>query len=78
MAGYALSESNFIDSLGGITEIKSMNWQNDFSGKNKIIYSEFQERAFFLGKIKVKLGLITGLAGTLYLIIVLFIHQSRL
>ncbi|MEI6049341.1 MAG: peptidase domain-containing ABC transporter [Bacteroidota bacterium] len=71
MAGYALSESNFINTLGGITEIKSMNWQNDFSGKNKNIYSEFQDRAFLLGKIKVKLSLITGLAGTLYLIIVL-------
>jgi ATP-binding cassette, subfamily C, bacteriocin exporter len=71
MAGYAFNESNFIDSLGGITEIKSMNWQNDYSGKNKTIYSEFQNRAFSLGKIKINLGLITGLAGTLYLIIVL-------
>ena len=71
MSGYALSESNFIDSLRGITEIKSMNWQSDFSGKNRKIYSEFQDRAFILGKIKVKLNLLTGLAGTLYLIIVL-------
>ena len=77
MAGYASSESNFINSLGGITEIKSMNWQNDFSGKNKDIYSEFQERAFLLGKIKVKLTLITGLAGTLYLIIVLVYSSSQ-
>jgi ATP-binding cassette subfamily B protein len=71
MAGYAFNESNFIDSLGGITEIKSMNWQDDYSGKNKTIYSEFQERAFSLGKIRIKLGLITGLAGTIYIIIVL-------
>ena len=41
-----------------------MNWQNDFSVKNNIIYSEFQNRAFLLGKIKVRLSLITGLAGT--------------
>ncbi len=71
MAGYAFNESNFIDSLAGITEIKSMNWQNDFSGKNRAIYSEFQDRAFSLGKIKIKLGLITGLAGTVYIMIVL-------
>ena len=71
MAGYSLSDSNFINSLRGITEIKSMNWQNDFSGKNKYIYTEFQDRAFLLGKIKVKLNLLTGLTGTLYLIIVL-------
>ena len=30
MAGYASSESNFINSLGGIQEIKSMNWQEIF------------------------------------------------
>ena len=77
MAGYALSDSNFINSLRGIAEIKSMNWQNDFSGKNKCIYSEFQERAFLLGKIKVKLNLLTSLAGTLYLIIVLIYASSQ-
>jgi ATP-binding cassette subfamily B protein len=71
MAGYALSDSNFINSLRGIHEIKSLNWQADFSAKNKIIYSEFQERAYLMGKIKVKLNLLTGLAGTLYLMIVL-------
>ena len=71
MAGYALSDSNFIDSLRGINEIKSLNWQNDYSAKNKNIYSEFQDRIFRLGKIKVKLSLLTGLAGTLYLIIIL-------
>ena len=77
MSGYALNESNFINSLVGITEIKSMNWQNDFSGKNKNIYSDFQDRAFLLGKIKVKLNLLTGLAGTLYLIIILIFSSSQ-
>ena len=28
MAGYALNESNFINTLKGITEIKSMNWES--------------------------------------------------
>ena len=77
MAGYALSESNFINSLEGITEIKSMNWQNDFSERNRDIYSEFQERVFSLGKIKVKLGLLAGLAGTLYLIIILVVSSMQ-
>ena len=77
MAGYALSESNFINSLEGIAGIKSMNWQNDFSERNKDIYSDFQERGFSLGKIKVKLGLLTGLAGTLYLIIILVVSSIQ-
>lgn len=77
MAGYALNESNFINTLGGILEIKSMNWQNDFSMKNNKIYSEFQERAFSLGKIKLKLNLLAGLAGSLYLIIVLIYSSGQ-
>ena len=68
MAGYAFNESNFINTLKGITDIKSMNWQNPYSARNKSIFSNFQERAFSLGKIKVKLGMLTNLAGTLYLI----------
>lgn len=71
MAGYALNESNFIDSIKGITEIKSMNWQNNFSARNRFIYSEFQEKIVSMGRIKVKLGLLTGFAGSVYLIIVL-------
>jgi ATP-binding cassette subfamily B protein len=39
--------------------------------KNRIIFSDFQDKSLFLGKLKVKLGLFTGLAGTLYLILVL-------
>lgn len=68
MAGYAMNEGNFINSLRGVTEIKSMNWQDIYTAKNKTIFSAFQERAFSLGKIKIKLGMLTGLAGTLYLI----------
>jgi ATP-binding cassette subfamily B protein len=77
MAGYALNESNFIDSLKGILEIKSMNWQKNFSVRNKTIYSEFQERSYNLGKIKVKLNLIIGLAGSVYLILVLVWSSSQ-
>ena len=68
MAGYALNESNFINTLRGITEIKSLNWQSYYENRNKCVFSIFQERAFLLGKIKIKLGMITNLAGTLYLI----------
>lgn len=67
MAGYAINESNFINTLRGITEIKSMKWESHYERKNKSIFSMFQERAFSLGKIKIKLGMLTNLAGTLYL-----------
>lgn len=71
MAGYASNESNFIDSIKGIAEIKSFNWQSLFSRRNKIVYSDFQEKAYNLGKIKVQLTLITGIAGSVYLVAIL-------
>lgn len=71
MSGYAMNESNFIDSIKGITAIKSLNWQSVFSQKNRIIYSDFQEKMFSLGKVKVKLNLITGFASSIYLITIL-------
>lgn len=71
MAGYALNESNYINSLKGITEIKSLNWHKAYIERNNSVFSEFQERAFRLGKIKISLGLVTNLAGTLYLVILL-------
>ena len=71
MAGYAMNESNFIDSIKGILPIKSLNWQTVFSQRNRIIYSDFQEKMVSLGKVKVKLNLITGFASSFYLIVIL-------
>ncbi|MCK7532176.1 MAG: ABC transporter transmembrane domain-containing protein [Marinilabiliales bacterium] len=47
MSGYALSESNFINTLRGIIEIKSMNWHSEFSERNRVVYSDFQGRSLF-------------------------------
>jgi ATP-binding cassette subfamily B protein len=71
MAGYALNEGNYINSLKGNAEIKTMNWHKIFSARNKQIFSLFQERVYSLGKIKAGLGLTTGLAGNLYLMALL-------
>ena len=72
MSSYAHSESNYIDSIRGITEIKGLNWQGLFKERNRIIFSDFQDKSYLLGKIKVTIGLLTGLTGTLYLMMVLF------
>ena len=83
MAMYANTESNYIDSLGGITEIKSLRWQDHFKDRNKVVFSEFQERILNLGKIKVTLGMIAGLAGIIYLVLILsvtsvFVFRSKI
>ena len=71
MSSYAQSESNYIDSIRGIAEIKVFKWQELFRQKNRVIFSDFQDKSFFLGKIKVTLGLFTGIAATAYLILVI-------
>jgi ABC-type bacteriocin/lantibiotic exporter with double-glycine peptidase domain len=71
MAGYSLSESNFIDSLKGIEEIKSLNWNDTYINKSNFFYTDYQNRILQLGKMKVKLNLTAGLFGSFYLILVL-------
>ncbi|MGD0583751.1 MAG: ABC transporter transmembrane domain-containing protein [Bacteroidales bacterium] len=77
MAGYALNESNYIDSIRGITEIKSLNRQDVFSKRNKTIYSSFQENIFILGKIKIKLNIVTGFTATVYIMTLLVWSASQ-
>ncbi|HVN59274.1 MAG TPA: ABC transporter transmembrane domain-containing protein [Bacteroidales bacterium] len=71
MAMYAGTESNYIDSLSGITEIKSLSWQSHFLKRNNEVFGSFQDKIVSLGRIKLCLGLIAGCIGILYLIIVL-------
>ncbi len=72
MVKYANSESFYIDSLKGINEIKSSGWQKFIREKNKKIFSEFQDKYYLLGKIKISLGLITGIMGSIYVVMVIF------
>lgn len=72
MVSYAQSESYYIDSILGNTEIKSCGWYEHFRKTNKTIYSEFQQKYFFLGKLKIGLGLLTGIMGSLYIILIIF------
>jgi ATP-binding cassette subfamily B protein len=67
MAGYAHSESNYISTLTGISEIKNFNKQGFFANMNKLIYGHFQDKVFALGKINIRLSLIAGLTGVVFL-----------
>lgn len=71
MQGYALSESNYITSMQGIATIKNFNKQPLFQRLNQIIYGNFQDKAFNLGKINIRLSLFSGIAGVLFLIAIL-------
>lgn len=68
MQGYAFSESNYITSMQGIATIKNNNRQTIFQKINQLIYGNFQEKAFNLGKINVRLSIFSGVFSVLFLI----------
>ena len=71
MQGYALSESNYITSMQGISEIKNYNKQAVFEKINALVYGNFQDKIFDLGKINVRLSLLSGILSVLFLISIL-------
>lgn len=71
MQAYALNESNYIDSLQGISTVKNSNKQNIFKQNNYKIFNDFQDRIYKLGLINIKMSWQAGLAGVLFLIVIL-------
>lgn len=67
MQGYAFSESNFITSIQGIATIKNNNRQDVFKKVNQLIYGNYQDKAFHLGKINVRLSVFSGIFSVLFL-----------
>lgn len=68
MQGYAFSESNYITSMQGIDTIKNNNRQIIFQKINQLIYGNYQEKAFNLGKINVRLSVFSAVFSVLFLI----------
>ncbi|MCY1635963.1 peptidase domain-containing ABC transporter [Marinifilum sp. D737] len=67
MVSYAQTESNYISTMQGISDIKNFNKQRFFASTNKMIYGSFQDKIFSLGRINIKLGLLSGITGVLFL-----------
>lgn len=83
MQGYALSESNYIASMQGVSEIKNFNKQSFFEKVNALIYGNFQDKIFDLAKINLRLSLLSGILGVLFIISILSytsygVYQNRL
>jgi len=71
MQGYALNESNYINSMQGITTIKNFNKQSFFQKMNQLVFGNFQNKIVNLGKINVRLSLFAGFSGVLFLMAIL-------
>lgn len=71
MAGYAICEGSYINTLQGIGIIKSHNKQQVFSNLNRARYGQYQQSIYGLGKIQVRLGWLAGVAGNTFLVVIL-------
>ncbi len=68
---HAESESFFINSIQAIEDIKNTRNESYFEKLNKLIYNSFLESEYSLGKIGIKLSVITGFFGIVYTIMIL-------
>lgn len=71
MQSYAFNESNYINTIQGIATIKNDNKQEVFNKTNEVIFANFQDKIFNLGKINIALSWQSGLASVFFLIGVL-------
>ncbi len=68
MQSYALSESNYIDTIQGIDAIKSNNKEPFFKELTKSIYGFFQLKIFNLGKLNIQYSFWSEITGVLLII----------
>ena len=68
MQSYAFNESNYINTIQGISTIKNSNKQQVFAETNDAVFGQFQEKIFGLGKINITLSWQSGLASVIFLI----------
>ncbi|MEZ0183144.1 peptidase domain-containing ABC transporter [Flavobacterium oncorhynchi] len=68
MESSAINESNFINTIQGISTIKNDNKQAVFNQLNQIIFANYQEKIVNLGKINISLSWQSGLASVVFVI----------
>lgn len=68
MQSSATNESNFINTIQGISTIKNDNKQDIFNQLNQQIFANYQNRIFNLGKINIALSWQSGLASVAFVI----------
>ena len=67
MQSFAFNESNYINTIQGISTIKNDNKQAVFSKTNELVFGNFQEKMFHLGKINIRLSWQSGIASVFFL-----------
>jgi len=65
MGAYAMNESNYVDVISGISEVKSTGTMSLFHQTTTLLYGSFQDQLFKLGKIQIRFGILTETVGVL-------------
>ncbi len=73
MVAYSLSESNYINTIQGIADVKNKNKQRFFSDINRLLYGNFQEKAYQSGIVQTRLSASAGVVSVLFIAVVLAI-----
>lgn len=68
MHSYSQNESNYIDTISGIEEIKSNNKQSNFSLQTQKIYSDYKHNVYDLGKIGLQYQFVTSTMGAFFVV----------
>ncbi len=71
MTRYGLNESNYVDTIQGISAIKAAGREATFAAKTRTVYSLFQEAAYDLGKTGTRFNLAAEIIGVCILLTVL-------
>lgn len=64
MGAYAMSESGFIHTIGGMSDVRRFSKQPNFLQWNGLLYSAYQDKVFNLGQTKIRIGVWAGASGT--------------
>ncbi len=76
MVGYALAESNFVDTVQGVADIKLFNRQQVFENRNAKIYGQFQERSRKLGLINIRFMVSSEIISTVFMLAIFSVASS--
>jgi ATP-binding cassette subfamily B protein len=68
MSTYALTESNFINTMQGAATIKITNRQHFFSDITKTIYGLFQKQLYEMGNLALRFSISTEIVGIVFII----------
>lgn len=71
MSAHAMNESNYVDTIRGISTVKVMNRENLFVAGAKNIFNVFQGSIFSLGKIRNRFNASMEITGALFLLIII-------